>query len=434
MSTERYTQALEATVEGLRRSLREDVPECTYRSYCDWSLSDENPRRDAFLQAMGITQLTHLTLTLLDGMVEERHWPRLVDCSVVMNVYQVWEIISDNLAIGLARRAPADSTYIERRQLVLGFNRAMVERLNGRSEHARETLRPWQQSADRLSSFTQSLIAEKHAVLAEEYVRTHPGTSLAEIEHSIWPALVANIETCAALSTFTSQYQLGPHITGGLVKRYSAVTRLVEHQDMTPEQRGSVGADAILVMPTLAYYVAVLAEMLEPTPGLHEVVEDGTLPGALFDVALLVRMVNDLGGLVKLSEHERASLVKSLGTDIPDLDSQASQFGDVLSTAGQSNALLTRVLKDVSHGEYNLAVDGLAGLSSLTDALKTFDQRLEYYGRLYRETSLRLTARFKSMDRVVGKPTISALLGRFLQFHEMLYSNPYTKQAGEYAI
>jgi hypothetical protein len=80
------------------------MPSSAYRDFYLWALSSENPHRQTFLEVNGITQLVKLTITLLDGLVDSQDWPQLAEASILMSTYQIYEIVSDNLAIGLGLR------------------------------------------------------------------------------------------------------------------------------------------------------------------------------------------------------------------------------------------------------------------------------------------------------------------------------------------
>ena len=153
---------LYATLAAFDVSLSLHMPAGLQRDFYLWAFSSQNPLQNQFLQTTGILQLVNLTVMLLDGLVDRYDWPQLAAYGALLNVYLSYEAVSDNLAIGVARVKP-DENQTEQRKVLYAFNQAMTERLKGSWRTAAELLQPLQQDCARLSSFQQSLSADKHA-------------------------------------------------------------------------------------------------------------------------------------------------------------------------------------------------------------------------------------------------------------------------------
>lgn len=432
---DRFEHALTLTVAGLEASLQQHVPAGAYRDFWLWALSKENSQRDGFLQVIGVSQLVKLTITLLDGLVDDRHWHRLADYSVTMNVYQIYEIVSDNLAIGLASPRKGDTTTTFRRDLLRAFNSIMIARLNGDPRPAALLLAPWQSNAQRISSFDQSLNWYKQRLCAGAYLSLRDDLSLEALEYSVWPALVANIETCVELAWSMHACQSGRLLREGLIGRYWAVNRLLDRQVMTSSQLADVGAHAILVMPTLAYYVAVLAESIQPLDHFSLVIQNGTLAKALYDAALLVRLLNDLGtNLIMLPKDERTALVHTLIARHLENPADTPTVADLLSSMSDGLDLFTRLHKDIVFGEFNVGLHGIADVPRMPETLLAFGRNLAHFSQLYARHRSSLQETLDVLNDYLGDDVVSALILRFVQFHEQLYGNPYSMSVGEYAI
>lgn len=430
----RFQQALEVTLSAYEGSLRQHMPAGAYRDFCLWALSSQNSQRPLYLRVMGITQLVRLTVTLLDGVVDDPGWRRLLDYVGPLNAYLTYEAVSDNLAIGLAGLAVKDPTYALRRELLHAFNHAMTRRLDGEAIEAACLLDPMRPVAQRISLFDQSLARTSHLALAQAYLEQRSGLSLGELDHAVWPPLIANIEACADLARSTSDCQIGHLVRKGLCRRYEAVDRLLTVEPLTLSQLAELGAYAILVIPTLAYYVAILAEMIASCAGLRRAIEDGTLERALYDAALLVRLLNDLGTRLLVFADEREELLSYL-QECYQANGEAPQtFTDLMPHVDGKFSLLTRIRKDVSFGEFNVALYNVRELRPVPDALQAFEANLDYFAQLYACHHARLLDEASILDECLGHDQISQLILRFVRFHEMLYSNPYHTSAGEYAI
>ncbi|HLF28767.1 MAG TPA: hypothetical protein VJG32_20765 [Anaerolineae bacterium] len=434
-AAKQFGQMLVVTQAGFEVSLQRHVPPSLYRDFHLWALSSESPCREHYLQAMGITQLVKLTVALLGDLVEDADWPLLISYSVPLNVYLTYEAISDNVAIGLALRGASDTTYELRRDLLLAFNRAMITRLTDDAQPATQLLESLQPAARSISSFQYSLNRSQWRSYAEAYLNQRTDVTLAELEYDMWPALVANIEACAAAVQSMAGRQLGVLLRHGLIDRYGPVNRLLRAEEMTPLQLAEVGTDAILVVPTLIYYIAVLAEIIRPLDRLARALAHGLLAQALRDAALLVRLLNDLGtSLLECTAEERDALLAALATHCQAHPS-AQTLGEVFAgVQGYASGLFTRLQKDIAFGEFNVGLYGLANLPSMPEVLSTFGRNLSYFSQLYAQRRAALEQTLAVISERLSDERVSLLISRFVWFHEQLYRNPYYTSAGEYAI
>jgi hypothetical protein len=432
VSADQFQNMLDMTADALIDSLPNHMPEGLYREFYSWGFSHANPVRDAWLQTTGLTQLVKLTVNLYEGLAPESDMPRLVEYCIPVNIYQVYEIVSDNLAIGLAHRASDDKTYTERRNLVLEFNRAMDVRLQDSSTSAKALFNPAKSLMEDISSATQSLSPHKHQVLMRTYLNIRRPPSTKELEYAIWPLLIANIEACADMVKSTKPYRLGPMIQHGLIQRYRGVTGLLEKRQLDVSERLDFSTNAILVAPIVANFISGLCEEVNPVDNFQLVIQNNTLPEALYLVALLIRLLNDLGtGLIMQSAEERTSFFDELRSHVNADDTIISMVREAVQEHG---SLLTRIDKDVRHGEFNLAFFDLYSMPSVTDALNTFEQRIRYYSQLYRESRSRLMTLLESMSLTLKDERAGAIIHRCLVFHERLYAHSFEEAEGEYAV
>ena len=437
MNPELLQYVFELTSQGFEASVRDYLPDCTYRDYSLWALSTKNPHQKDYLQVLGLKQFARLTLTLFDGIVEDSNQEQLAKFSVPMNVYLTYENISDNLAIGLASQAADDTTYPVRRDVLLAFNEATCKRLLGQSNSAEQLLAPLQSTLQHISGFWQSHNPDKHKVIAKAYLNQHPHISPKDLEYAVWPSLVANIETCAAVAESVANYRVGPLVSQGLANRYRAVSGLIEEPMMTLSRRVEMGIDSILVVPTLAYYIGMLVEIIQPVENFLSVVEKGSLVEALNKAALLVRLVNDLGMLVTQTKDERAALIDKLQVMYHKGGHSITTISELLLKAVEEvGPVLARIHKDTLLREFNLCLGDveLVNALSVDEALIVFEQRLDYFSQLYTESRAHMMTLLDAMSDVLDNNGPSSLISRFVIFHEKLYAYPYNQPAGEYCI
>ena len=424
MGHRRATALLDGTVAAVTAAVRDQMPVGPTRDFYLWCLRPDNPGRHQFLQIFGVNQLVRLTCQLLDGFVDDAQWPELVTHSTPLGVYLTFEVVSDNLAIGVLppdRRPTADI----QRGVLCGFNAAMVRRLTGDPRPGAELLARQRASIARLSAYAHSLTGDAQHALA----RAWGGDSGArDVELDTWAVLAANIDSCAYIADTMATQHCGQLLREGLVNRYWAVTRTLCTEFSGPPELAVLGAHSILVAPTLAYYVIVLAERLRPNPRLRALVHDGSLDEAFYDAALLVRLLNDIGTPLLEQPAARHRLLSAAAA------APGGLFPWLLARAAHDVAL-TRLAKDLRHGEFNVALfRPRHAEADPADQVAQLVRALTYFAALYVTHTARLRASLAAMAVRLGDASISRLIDGFVQFHRRLYAHDYTTPEGEYAI
>lgn len=431
----RSAQLLVATRKALTDTVERHMPAGAYRDFTIWACSPKNPKQLDFLQAAGVLQLVNMNTTLLSGLVEEAAWPRMLDYTGRMNAYQILEVISDNLAIGLGNTGLDERDRL-RRGLVSTFNRTMVETLiPGRRRPAVLLLAgPARAAARQTSGFQHSLAPRKHAGIAEEYVKSiaaqgKDAPAPEELEFGLWPALVANVEACHELVDEMAGSATASLLRQRLMDRYRAIDRTLHAQHLSRPELASLGAQSILAAPMLAFLLGVLAERVQQIIGYREAVAAGWLGDVLTDAALLVRLLNDIGTrLLCMPAVRQAAALHRLG-------GHGEQGGLELLRDQGGDPVFARLHKDLTTGESNIALWHARRATDPGDAWRALAESVAYYGGLYTQHRTRLLANLAQLDDLLGGDRrASCMIERFVRFHERMYSHPHTEPAGEYAI
>lgn len=426
-----FASTLSLTRQGIQKSLTQYMPPSAYRDFCLWMLEQNTPQREQWLELMGIPQMIRLFFFLMKDVARPQDWEHLIEGVVHVNLYQMYEVVSDNLAIGLARPAETDTHHTERGQVLQGFNEVMSQRLEGRALATSELLEPLRASAAHISSFEQSLRPDKHRAFAALYRSLHPEVSEAALEHSVWPCLVANIESCVALERLGAESPVAPLVRRGLVNRYRGVSALLAEPDMPFERRVRIGVDTILVSPMTAWYLGVLARLQEES-GLEALMRNGLLEQVLDDASLLLRLLNDLGtNVVTQTDEERKQLFEPLRQAA--LQQPSETLASLLLRTSPHTPALNRVHKDVQHGEFNVCLHGLMD-TPVSQSLEVFESRLTDAARMYQRQRQRWESNLGDVRRHLSRDGMVHLIHRFVVFHEKLYAHHYNGQQGEYAV
>jgi len=433
---------LDATVENIRHSVQRHMPVSQQRDFYLWGTAADNPLRDTFLYAMSVTQVINLSAYLLEDLVAPAQWQKLARYAGRLNTYFMYEIVSDDLAIGLSPLADGDTTYPLRRQTLYAFNHVMVERLSGEPTHSAKMLEPVQALTRNISGFRQSMTLEKHNLILRTYLQQRPAASQLDIEYGVWPVLVANIELCCELAESMRKLETGWMIRQGFIDRYQSSSELLEAGQPVPlSQLGDIGTRSILVSATLAYFTGVLAEVLDADAGLSSIISNGTLGDALSTAALLVRLLNDVGLPLTMSTYEREGLINALWHQHEMRPKAAGGMAQLLVSAAENPsfkaqfshaAVLTRFHKDASAGEFNICLHNLAFEKSVADGLTKLEENLAYFSQLYQESQQRLQDLLADINTRLEARVVSTVIRRFVQFYATLYANPYRTTAGEY--
>lgn len=417
-----FTSALSANIGYLDKTAQSYIQNNTYRNFYRWALTNDNPQQAAWLQVIGLVQLVKMTYQLLGGLVREDDWKLLLNDSLTMNGYQIYEIISDNLGIGITH---AGSDRL--REALILFNKAMVSRLTTGKKVGIDYFEAF---SNDISTFLQSLSPQKQMDIAQEYIRQCPDYRMTDIEFNIPSLLVANIETCYALYRDCDNLIGGSIVQDGLVRRYRAVNELLLREKMDFEKRLVVSGDAILVTPTLGYYISVIAERIYKLPKFKAVVDGGLLSQTLYDAALIVRMLNDMGVLTKQSPEARQRVIDVLSSPVY----ANLPLKEAMAFCVELGAQITRLQKDVIFGEWNLALYDLSDKLVTPETMTAFKERLTHLNEVYATTYARMERGLVEIEKQLEHTLVSSVVRRFVEFHVKLYSHDFKGETGEYAI
>jgi hypothetical protein len=428
-----HDEITKATIENVRSSLMRHMPASPQKDYYLWGISTNNPYREDFLQMIGVRQLINLSSQMIGELIEPEDRQTVAQYCGRINAYFLYEIVSDNLANGLSSLSVSDQNATIRRNILQTFDSVMITRLKHEHNASVERLKPIERLTQTISCFAQSMTPRKHQACVNAYLALHPDVTQEEIEYGIWPFLVANIEACYELSEYMSHFQIGDLLRQGFIDRYQGVNLTLQVERGLPlNELVRMGMHTASVVPVLAYFAGVLAEIIRAEPMLRSVVQDGTLADALMTSAVIVRLVNDVGMLLTLSQNERKNVMSSLWEHYQHNATDIDAIDYVLMSAPDEYAMLTRLQKDVMQGEFNIGLHNLAYSNTVDEALTLLDNNLANLSELYYSELTHLHDLLASIDRRITNRALSNLIAGFVRFHEMIYAEPYNSTVGEY--
>lgn len=408
--------------DHLAGMLERYIPAEGYRDYYRWALSADNPRRSLFCRIIALTQLANMTTAVLGDIGGPDSWQVLVRHALPVNVYQIFEVISDNLGLGLS----TDPSPV--RDLLVGFNAVSAADLRERTGRpATELLASLREPAGAVSAFEQSLAGSWHATVARDYLAVTGRTGGAALEHSIWSGLVANIESGRDVLDALAGTAAEQELRDRTIDRYQAVTRTLCPPPLCRDDLVRTSGQTILVTPTLGYFAAVFGELLGRDRGYDAALADGSLMEMFDTASLLVRLLNDIGTpLLRISAGERETLLRGWRQRHPD-----STAIDALALASDEPEL-NRFRKDILNGEFNICLYGV----DQADGWRTFADNLAFFADLHARTEILFGQRLATLDRRLTDHRTTEMTRRFVRFHEGLYTHAYDDAAlaGDYAV
>jgi hypothetical protein len=248
--------------------------------------------------------------------------------------------------------------------------------------------------------------------------------------------LIMNIETAADVVEFTRNHLTADIIRKGLYRRYRSAQRIFRDPNLNLSRIVMHGANTILLIPVVAYYLEMGANAFGISDRLRTTVESGMLERALYGCSVLVRLLNDLGTpIIMQSPEQRHELVMELRYQAQ--HSGTSNIRTFLrhQVNGQAYRLqLTRIAKDVEKGEFNIALYNLPHINPLDRALLTFGERLGALSRIYQRTQSDLTRQLDSLSDTLGTDAISGMIQRVVDFHYRMYNHDYRQVEGDFAV
>ena len=417
------------TAGGLRQTLPHYMLDSNYRQYLCWALSEENPHYLKFRKLIGLSQLSNMTASLVEGILEEDQIEQFLPYVVDMNIYQLYEVVSDNIAIGLAEQKYNDKTFMSRRHLLYLFNLTMVNALDYQELLATPSISNIEWLSQHISAFEQSLNYQAHKKMANAYTQINPDVTANELEYHLWSELHANILSAIHLTESVQHHPTHAIFLETLIERYRSTNLLLAEIPVNLEDLSKIGTNTILVIPTLVFYIGVLAEIKNLNAELTEIVDSGALYQALSQTALVIRILNDLGTDIALSNPEAQPAIIEILKDLHTTD----EFVNRITQSKQVN-VFTRIQKDLIYGEFNIALHDVHRGAKPSAITETLQRNFDFFTAKYQYTRASLLANLSEITEILGDPFVEQLVMRFVIFHERLYSNDFRSAKGEYAI
>lgn len=432
MQTKNLLSIYKAIVTHFVNNLHTDVVDSPYRDYQLWAFSGSaNPDYKTWHKILGIPQFAYLTHNLVDGLVSEKQWREIMPYIGVMNTYLMYETVSDNLAIGLYYHHANSFLIAPRHSIIETFNAVATSRIAGNPHPTHELLQPIESQAQLVSAFENSLTQDELAWFAEQYASTVKDHSVEDIAKSVLPPLAANIDTCLEVIAAVENSSVGEIVRNGLQRRYTAVNIQLQNQ-IGDYDLVDTATDTILVIPVLAYYIGVLAELAHPEADNPWIDTDGFYD-SLYDAALLVRLLNDVGPSLLTQESERRHLIDDLLPYVNKLQNSSVTLVQLLEQIVGDRPSLTRLSKDIRYGEFNVVLAQLGNEPVTMDSINHLETVLDDIAQKYNTHRRRLAQNLTMMEGMSNSVIPIELITRFVNFHEAIYAERFDTQAGDYA-
>lgn len=431
--THSYWRIVIATIDHLRLAITEYLPESVERDFLLWLYSDLDPQEEKYIQITGISKIVEMEMAQISNLFDKSFLlsDKIAFYLGALNAYFVTEVVSDNLAIGLANPKKKDSNWKLQRDILLHFNDTMIKKIAGDPNSEFDLLKPYRKQIDAVSSYVQSLTPSDNLYFVELYMkfqRQSPSV-IGKLEHDIFIYLVLNIVLCIKLISMVKDHPLYFLLKKELSERYVAVNKLIDNHNkpLSREQLIYYGTKSILIIPTLAYIIAVF-DINNPIPNLVQAIESGLLEKALTDVSCCIRILNDMQGVLELSENDIKTLYSKL-MDLYQQQKNGQHFKSVLElleSLAESDQMiyhlfLIRLYKDIKYHEFNICLDNLIHIKNIQDGINKFFDNVKFFTNFYNQKYNELLTTLNKIDAILGDQTISKLILSNLEFQKKLY-------------
>lgn len=421
-------QAEDIFISELSKSFERHMPTSLYQMFQRWAISPENPFKEEWLKTLGIPQFSRLTIYMVDLLVSSSQWKELLLSTGYMNTYLLYETISDNLALGCVNwLEKVDPITITKRKALINFNNAMITKLATNNQHGSDLLYSYRELITQFSLVDHSLSGIKQRKFIDAFMKidSNHQFAYADIEYGGWVALVANIEACADILEIMYDSPIYSLLKTTLIQRYTYTNELLDEQIHSLNDMLEAGASTILVQAVLTYYYGVISNIKGFNLKLEKALSMGLPQKLMYDAAILIRLLNDIGPDL-LQNKEFVEKVVS------QLDSNTAQSGSIYYQITQiSESGLTRLKKDIEYGEFNIC---LSYLSKSSNQVEDFRVLILHLANLYKRHYRNMIEVGSQLDQHFNDNTFSILAIRFVKFHEEIYRHPYHTNSGEYAV
>ncbi|MEM1244136.1 MAG: hypothetical protein AAGG80_04875, partial [Pseudomonadota bacterium] len=396
---------------------------------------NDNPHQESYLRMLGVAGSIELELKLFQPLLETHQFQKLKPFISLLNAYFAFETLSDNLAVGLARCKTPTPFQQMQKQIILAFNQKMLKKILSNTNSAGELLTKERNKIAHISLNHQSLAPRQMQIFIDDYEKNYAVKHSDEFEYSFFNILILNISTCLMLLDSLKTSPLYLSLKHSLMRRYISVSKIIDHsQQATRVELAAWGRDSILVVPTYMHCIGAL-DLVEPNPNFSQSINNGLLNAAMQDGALCTRLLNDIGThLLKADASQRQELFTCWRNIIPKNTQDVFTKIQHLAEHPDYHECLSRIRKDLNHGEFNVCLDNLASQSTSENNLEIFFKNIDYYADLYQAIRHKLHNNLTYLNDLLDNDQISTIIGNFVKFHEYKYSFDYESMQGEYAI
>lgn len=431
-----YNTMISTAASCIRSSIEDHLPDSTQKSFMLWILSDGNPYQEKYLRMMGVAGSIELEIFLFQKIINLQTLKKLTESIGLLNAYFAFETLSDNIAIGLGESTKDNNpTYQIQKELIIGFNNAIIAKLKNNNQSVFELLKPYEHLTKKISAYQKCLLPSQMYEFAAEYQKLNPNVLLSDLEYCYFPILILNIHTCLELVKSLQNHPLHLILRDSLIDRYTAVNEIIQSDHtISLETLSDLGAKSMLVMPSLAFCIGSL-DNNEPNEFLHKTIENGSLKDNLYNASLIVRLLNDMGtSLLDVKPKQLKQIISELNqmqqrqANIP-----IFEFLVQIANNEQFYKLMLRIRKDIQFGEFNICLDHLSKKNTV-DALKEFFKRIEYFTKLYNKHKKFSKSLSSLFNKNLIDKKINEIVINFVKFHQQMYSKEFETKYGDYAI
>ncbi|AGC62149.1 hypothetical protein MULP_02290 [Mycobacterium liflandii 128FXT] len=425
-----HDEVLDNLTKGIAGVLQDAFADSPCRDFFLWCSSPQSPAQPEWLRLSGSGATHAMTEKVLLYSMEDAHAEHLLGQSSALNTYLAFDAVANDLGIGLGMDPRLDGPHERlRRKLATDVNHAAIRALSRPRPAAPMLLADSRASARRIDFLIQTPSGAAYSQLVKAFNAQCGRNVRADVRAALWPLLVGNIIAARGVLRAIRGLRYAEPVRRYLLGRYTGVNRMIG-----TGLRGGIGqrlessADAILASTTLGYYIAFLLDTPEYRDVPMEEI-DLLLFRALSACNRLVCLLSDIGPELLKNQSGREDLANRITDATAATD---SRFDEVLARVCADDPMTTRLEKDLTRRQTNLALDSLHALP-VAKAAPAFVKRLNYFAHAYGTAERSLIDACQGLRHLTGRSEISKLVLNFFSFHDSDYANSYNLVAGGYS-
>ncbi|GAA5527425.1 hypothetical protein [Herpetosiphon gulosus] len=393
------------------RFIIDNMPDSSVKAFYKWIIEDKNSLRVDYLQKSGILKMVELYSYIFHFISKDDD--KIVNlCEKISDlmIYQVYEIISDNICITSDKIVSKNKV-----DLNIKINNSIIEALNNTHRIKLIDIGEFDFISNHLSEDNSQFIDGYRAISKE-----------IDIQNESWIIVYMNIISCINVINNIDLH----NYKKSMIRRYNSVNHISMNKYDDIKEIIKLQSETILVSQTLQYCINIYTKIYVKNDITYKIFNDSNILSIIYDVAIVIRLLNDLGlYFLEYSLQEiEMRFDNLLNNEIMGNETWVEWFLRIAL-----DLPFTRLYKDILFNEYNISLYNIEFEMNYRDVIYRILNNTKYLSLIYKKCMKNIESKRKYLfDNDYGY--IFDIVMNMVKFHQDVYSKEYTSKEGEFAI